>query len=144
MPTVRSSTSPELRQHCCISDLKKTDTFPSVGDSTDWEYVRTTANHYSNGPVTDVKSDAILCYQLAAGAEGAKTLEVTAGQTLAYNAKASITHPGPMAFYIAKVPDGQTATTFDGSGKVWSKIYQDHPSIASGGMTWPSQGMLMP
>jgi hypothetical protein len=110
-----------------------------VGTTADWQYVRQTANYQSNGPVTDVTSDAILCYQRAAGAEGAATLNVTAGQELAYNAKASISHPGPMAFYIAKVPAGATAATFDGKGKVWSKIYQDHPTINSK-MNWPTQG----
>ncbi|WPJ65959.1 hypothetical protein SMAC4_03565 [Sordaria macrospora] len=44
-----------------------------------------------------------------------------------------------MAFYIAKVPTGQTAATWDGKGKVWSKIYQDYPTLG-GSMTWPSQG----
>jgi hypothetical protein len=102
--------------------------------------VRTTANHYSNGPVTDVKSDAMLCYELSAGTGAPKTLEVTAGSTLLYNAKASISHPGPMAVYIAKVPAGQTAATFNGKGAIWAKIYQDRPSITSGGMTWPAQG----
>ncbi|KAK3346594.1 glycoside hydrolase family 61 protein [Lasiosphaeria hispida] len=113
-------------------------TFPSVGNSADWQYVRTTANFQSNGPVTDVKSEEIRCYQrTGAGAPG--VLNVTAGSNLAYNAKASISHPGPMAFYIAKVPAGETAATWDGKGQVWSKIYQDAPSLA-GGIKWASQG----
>jgi len=66
-------------------------------------------------------------------------MDVQAGQTINYNAKSSISHPGPMAVYIAKVPAGQTAATFDGSGRVWSKIYQDMPTLG-GSMTWPSQG----
>lgn len=44
-----------------------------------------------------------------------------------------------MAFYIAKVPAGQTAATFDGKGKVWSKIYQDKATI-NGQMVWPNMG----
>ncbi|KAK1773985.1 glycosyl hydrolase family 61-domain-containing protein [Copromyces sp. CBS 386.78] len=92
-------------------------TFPSVGNSADWQYVRTTAN-----------------FQRAPG-----ILNVTAGHALNYNTKASISHPGPMAVYIAKVPAGQTAATWDGKGKVWSKIDQDYPTI-SGSITWPSQG----
>ena len=51
------------------------DLFPSVTyngqASSDWQYVRETANHYSNGPVTDVTSGNMTCYQLAAGDEGA-------------------------------------------------------------------------
>ena len=46
-----------------------------------------------------------------------------------------------MSFYIAKAPAGQTAAEFDGDGKVWSKIYQDHPTLG-GTMVWPSQGKL--
>lgn len=68
-------------------------------------------------------------------------LNVTAGQALAYHAKTSISHPGPMSFYIAKVPAGQSAATWEpGTAKVWSKIYQDMPNIAAGGMSWPTQG----
>ncbi|KAK0712853.1 glycoside hydrolase [Lasiosphaeria miniovina] len=114
-------------------------TFPSVATTGDWQYVRTTANFQSNGPVTNVQSEDIRCYERNPGTGAPNILTVTAGQTIAYNAKASISHPGPMSFYIAKVPEGQTAATWDGKGKVWSKIYQDHPSIAAG-MSWPSQG----
>jgi hypothetical protein len=44
-----------------------------------------------------------------------------------------------MAFYIAKVPSGQTAATWDGKGQDWSKIYQDMPQLG-GSMTWPTNG----
>jgi len=101
--------------------------------------VRTTSNFQSNGPVTNVQSEDIRCYQRNPGTGAPGILSVNAGQTIAYNAKASISHPGPTAVYIAKVPEGQTAATWDGKGKVWSKIYQDQPSLG-GGMKWPSQG----
>jgi len=114
-------------------------TFPSIANSADWQYVRTTTNYQSNGPVTDVTSEQIRCYELKPGTGASGTYSVTAGSSIAYNAKASISHPGPMAFYIAKVPAGQTAATWDGKGQVWSKIYQDKPTLG-GSMTWPSQG----
>lgn len=101
--------------------------------------MRTTSNFQSNGPVTNVQSEDIRCYQRNPGTGAPGILSVNAGQTIAYNAKASISHPGPTAVYIAKVPEGQTAATWDGKGKVWSKIYQDQPSLG-GGMKWPSQG----
>lgn len=41
---------------------------------------------------------------------------------------------------MAKVPSGQTAATWDGSGKVWFKIYQDMPTTSGGQYTWPSNG----
>ena len=84
-------------------------------------------------------SEQIRCYERNPGTGASGTYSVTAGQTLSYNAKASISHPGPMAFYIAKVPAGQTAATWDGKGQVWSKIYQDMPKLG-GSMTWPTNG----
>ena len=93
--------------------------------------------------MTNVQSDDIRCYQRNPGTGASGTYNVTAGQAITYNAKASISHPGPMAFYIAKVPAGQTAATWDGKGQVWSKIYQDMPSFG-GGLKWPTQGTLSP
>lgn len=98
-----------------------------------------TANYQSNGPVTDVTSKAMTCYELAGRTQNTKTINVTAGSTVGYVAEASVSHPGPMSFWMAKVPAGQTAATFDGSGSVWFKIYQDYPSVAAG-LTWPTQG----
>jgi hypothetical protein len=117
----------------------ESDTFPSIGNSADWQYVRTTANFQSNGPVTNVNSPDIRCYERNRGAGANGVLNVTAGQSIPYNAKASISHPGPMAFYIAQVPAGQSAKTWSGEGRVWSKIYQDQPRLG-GSMTWPSNG----
>ncbi|KAI8235838.1 Transcription elongation factor SPT5 [Colletotrichum sp. SAR 10_99] len=132
--------------------------FPSVtynGKTTqDWEVVRKTANYQSNGPVTDVTSQQMTCYQLAPGNEGATVLDVTAGSTIGvfklaftikgkltdnqflkgYNAKASVSHPGPVNFYMAKAPSG-SITNFDGSGKVWFKVYNDGPTVTSNGKT---------
>jgi len=108
----------------------------------DWVNVRKTTNFQSNGPVTDVTSKAMTCYQLAAGSEGAKTMNVTAGDTVGYVATTSVTHPGPLSFWMAKAPAGQTADTFAGDGPVWFKIYQDHPTVSATGLTWPAQGML--
>lgn len=92
--------------------------------------------------MTNVNSEDIRCYQRTPGAGANGVLNVTAGQALPYNAKASISHPGPMAFYIAQVPQGESAKTWDGKGKVWSKIYQDQPKLG-GGMTWPTQGLSL-
>jgi hypothetical protein len=114
------------------------DTFPSVGNTADWQVVRQTKNYQSNGPVTDVQSADIRCYQMK-GTSG--IFNVTAGSPVKYNAKSSISHPGPMSFYIAKVPAGESAASWEpGTAKVWSKIYQDMPNIAAGGMSWPTMG----
>ncbi|KAK4154250.1 glycoside hydrolase [Chaetomidium leptoderma] len=114
-------------------------TFPSIANTADWQYVRTTTNYQSNGPVTDVNSDQIRCYERNPGTGASGIYSVAAGSTLNYNAKSSVSHPGPMAFYIAKVPSGKTAATWDGSGQVWSKIYQEMPKLG-GSMTWSSNG----
>jgi hypothetical protein len=106
----------------------------------DWVNVRKTTNFQSNGPVTDVTSKQMTCYQLAGGDEGAKTMNVSAGDTVGYVATTSVTHPGPLSFWMAKAPEGHTADTMTGEGAVWFKIYQDHPTRSSGGLTWPAQG----
>ncbi|KAF2198091.1 hypothetical protein GQ43DRAFT_379521 [Delitschia confertaspora ATCC 74209] len=119
-------------------------TFPSLiangQATTQWQYVRKTTNYQSNGPVTDVTSNQIRCYELSPGTGAPQTMTVAAGSTLGFTAQSSISHPGPLMFYMAKVPAGKTAATWDGSGSVWFKIYEDAPVISSGGMSWPSQG----
>ncbi|KAI1160013.1 glycoside hydrolase family 61 protein [Nemania serpens] len=119
-------------------------TFPAlIAGSTStnkWEYVRKTTNYQSNGPVPSVTSDQMRCYQLAAGNEGAKTMTVAAGDTVGFTADSSISHPGVLQFYMAKVPSGQTASSWDGAGAVWFKIFSQGPNIGPSGLTWPSQG----
>ncbi|KAF2651646.1 lytic polysaccharide monooxygenase [Lophiostoma macrostomum CBS 122681] len=118
-------------------------TFPNLiasGAATpDWKYVRKTTNYQSNGPQTDVTSTQIRCYELSPGT-GAETYEVKAGDTLGFTAKTTISHPGPLLFYMAKVPDGKTAADWDGSGDVWFKIFEQGATISSAGMTWASSG----
>ncbi|KAH7126921.1 fungal cellulose binding domain-containing protein [Dendryphion nanum] len=118
-------------------------TFPALivnGQTTGlWQYVRKAANYQSNGPVTDVSSNAIRCYELSPGT-GSQTYEVKAGDTVGFTAGSSISHPGPLSFYLAKVPAGKTAATWDGSGQVWFKIYEQGATISSSGMAWASNG----
>ncbi|KAK0647154.1 glycoside hydrolase [Cercophora newfieldiana] len=106
----------------------------------DWQAVRTTENRYSNGPVTDVSSQSMTCYELSPGQGAPQTLGVTAGSTVSFAVGGGgIFHPGPLHAYLAKVPAGKTAKTFDGKGAVWFKIYQDGPSgFGTGSLKWPS------
>jgi plastocyanin len=97
------------------------------------------ANYQSNGPVTDVSSSAIRCYELSPGT-ASQTYTVNAGDTVGFTAASSISHPGPLQFYMAKVPSGQTAATFDGSGNVWFKVYSQGATFSGGQMTWASNG----
>ncbi|KAF2867997.1 fungal cellulose binding domain-containing protein [Massariosphaeria phaeospora] len=119
-------------------------TFPSLiakGQTTPaWQYVRKTTNYQSNGPVTDISSNQIRCYELSPGTGAPDTMTVNAGDSVGFTAQSSISHPGPLQFYLAKVPSDKTAATWDGSGQVWFKIYEQGATISSGGMSWASQG----
>ncbi|KAJ4286236.1 hypothetical protein N0V90_013270 [Kalmusia sp. IMI 367209] len=100
-------------------------TFPALvagGSATGaWQYVRKTTNYQSNGPVTDVTSNQIRCYELSPGTAAQGTYEVAAGSSIGFTAQSSISHPGTLQFYMAK-------------------IFEQGPTIAAGGLTWPSQG----
>lgn len=81
------------------------------------------------------------CYELNPGTGAPKTLNVAAGSNYTFTVDTSIGHPGPLHFYMAKVPAGKTAATFDGKGAVWFKIYQDGPSgLGTSSIKWPSDG----
>ncbi|KAI1331137.1 lytic polysaccharide monooxygenase [Xylariaceae sp. FL0255] len=115
-------------------------TFPDLVGSADWSNIRETANFQTNDPVTNVSSEAIRCYQLNSGG-AADTQAIAAGSTITFNANPSIYHPGALSAYMAKVPAGSTAATWDGSGAVWFKVYQDLPTVSSGQYVWPSMGL---
>ncbi|KAK2803039.1 hypothetical protein FQN50_007120 [Emmonsiellopsis sp. PD_5] len=117
-------------------------TFPSLiidgQPTTEWQYVRQTENYQSNGPVTDVSSNAIRCFEFASRPE-AETATVAAGAKVGFVAKGTIYHPGPLQFYMAKVPEGESAATWDASGDVWFKILGQGPTFGET-LTWPSDG----
>ncbi|KAI0022020.1 glycoside hydrolase family 61 protein [Xylariomycetidae sp. FL0641] len=115
-------------------------TFPNLAGTAAWSSVRQTANFQSNGPVTDVTSDAIRCYERTPGAGAQDTTPVQAGGTLTFTAAPNIYHPGALSAYMAKVPAGSTAADWDGAGAVWFKVYQDLPTASGGQYTWPSNG----
>lgn len=125
-----------------IIDGRPTDTFPKLSGTSDWSVVRKTANWQHNGPVTDVSSSAIRCYQLSSGNGGATTANFRAGDTITWESAPNIFHPGALSAYMAKAPGN--AADFDGSGQVWFKVYQDMPTTANGQWSWPSEGMLSP
>ncbi|OAA61090.1 Glycoside hydrolase, family 61 [Niveomyces insectorum RCEF 264] len=110
----------------------------------DWIAVRKTKNWQNNGPVTDVTSPDIRCYELDPGTPASLTANVTAGSSVGFQANPDIYHPGPLAFYLAKVPAGQTAASFDGAGAVWFKIYEEQPTFGGQALTWSSNGLKTP
>lgn len=85
-------------------------------------------------------SDAIRCYQLAAGNEGAVTQDFKAGSTITWVVAPSIYHQGSLSAYMAKAPAGTDVADWDGSGAVWFKVYQDAVTVSGSQYTWPSEG----
>ncbi|EJT72948.1 hypothetical protein GGTG_09799 [Gaeumannomyces tritici R3-111a-1] len=112
-------------------------TFPKISGTNDWQYVRRTANWQSNGPVQDVNSQAIRCFE-AGGRSSASTYGVQAGGSLTFQSAPNIFHPGPVSGWMAKVPAGQTAASWDGSGQAWFKVYQEMPTGSNGGLQFAS------
>ena len=100
--------------------------------------VRTTSNFQSNGPVTDVSSSQVRCYELSPGKGAPNTQSVAAGSSVTFKVSPNLFHPGPLLFYMAKVPAGKTAKDWDGSGNVWFKIYEEKATVANGGLAWAS------
>ncbi|PVH97828.1 lytic polysaccharide monooxygenase [Periconia macrospinosa] len=111
--------------------------FPSIQGTSDWSSVRQTANYQSNAGVTDVSSTQMRCYTNS-NRGASNTQSVAAGSTVTFKATPNIFHQGPLQFYLAKVPSGQSAATWDGSGNVWFKIYTEPATRANGGLSWAS------
>ncbi|KAL3421737.1 fungal cellulose binding domain-containing protein [Phlyctema vagabunda] len=102
-----------------------------------WTNVRQWTGYYTNNPVTDVTSLDIRC-NVGASTVAASTLNVVAGQPLGFSVAPDIYHAGPALVYLAKVPTGKDAATWDGSGAVWFKIYQIGPQFGGSALVWPT------
>lgn len=115
-------------------------TFPRVAGGSDWQHVRRADNFQSNGFVGNVGSEQMRCFQ--SNHQGAQaTLKVAAGSTVPYHASQGVYHPGPMAFYMARVPDGQSVGSWKGEGAVWFKVYHEQPGFGQQ-LTWGSTSMF--
>ncbi|KAL2024932.1 hypothetical protein VTK56DRAFT_3631 [Thermocarpiscus australiensis] len=75
---------------------------PSITQPTGNMSGRRHTTYQSNGAVTDVNNDQIRCYERFPGQGPPGIYNVTAGQVLNYDAKASISHPGPWLFTSPK------------------------------------------
>ncbi|KAF2751668.1 lytic polysaccharide monooxygenase [Sporormia fimetaria CBS 119925] len=111
-------------------------TFPALTGTSDWQFVRTTDNFQSNAGVSNVNSQQIRCY--TSGSRSAQTQTVSAGSSVTFKANPNIFHPGPLQFYMAKAPSGQSIESWDGSGNVWFKIYAEQATVANGQLAWAS------
>ena len=69
---------------------------------------------------------------------------MAAGDTLGFVAAASISHFGPVQFYMARVPNGADVNTWEAAGNVWFKaasISAVGSPLTSGESTWPAYRM---
>ncbi|KAI9665814.1 MAG: hypothetical protein M1821_003748 [Bathelium mastoideum] len=118
-------------------------TFPYLiaNDNTtgEYQYVRMTANHYSNGPVTSVDDEALRCYEIDP-LPTTSTSTVKAGSTVGFKLDTTIGHPGPILAYMAQAPSGTTAAALNASGEDWFKIYEQQPTVNASGLQWQSTG----
>ncbi|GJE85228.1 glycoside hydrolase family 61 protein [Phanerochaete sordida] len=114
----------------------------------DWVYIRETANHYSNGPVTDVTDPEFRCYELdlANTAGQTATYTVSAGQSvgfkavrLAFNIK-SVYHPGYFDIYMSSAVPYANSTQA-GTGPTWFKVFEMPPVMQNGQLTFPSENL---
>lgn len=70
-------------------------------------------------PMVDLASNNMRCNINAGVAK--EVVELQAGTDLAFGLDNSIFHPGPGALYLGKVPESESAATWDGSGQNWFK-----------------------
>lgn len=102
-----------------------------------YEYVRQTTN--SNSPVEDVTSPDIVCNKGgldAAIRSKTKTHDVAPGDVVGFTVANDIGHPGPLAVYLSKAPDGTEASDYLGDGD-WFKVYELTTSdITDAGLQW--------
>lgn len=108
-------------------------------EAADWSATRMTKNAQSKQGVENPTSPDIRCYTSQTAANVAA---VPAGATVHYVSTQQINHPGPVQYYLAKVPAGSSAKTFDGSGAVWFKISTTMPTSDNNKqLVWPGQSM---
>ncbi|KAI0367648.1 hypothetical protein BV20DRAFT_949716 [Pilatotrama ljubarskyi] len=109
----------------------------------DWLYVRTTQNHYTNAPITDVNSTEFRCYELDMNATPGQTsiATVEAGSTIGFKGNDNaFYHPGYFSAYMT--PASPAANSPEaGTGRTWFKIWEDPPVFENGQLVFPSQTM---
>jgi len=111
--------------------------------TTDWEYVRITANHYSQGPLTNVNDPEFRCYELdlVNTASQTSTATVTAGATIGFKADAVMGHPGYFDAYLSPASPAANSEAA-GTGKTWYKIWDWAPTwTKTTGLTFASENI---
>jgi hypothetical protein len=102
-----------------------------------YEFVRETTN--SNSPITDITSDDFICNKGGLDADimaKTKTQTVAPGDSVGFSIMSSLSHPGPLAVYMSKAPEGTKAAAYKGEGD-WFKVYElTTSSITDQGLQW--------
>ncbi|OAA66542.1 glycoside hydrolase family 61 protein [Niveomyces insectorum RCEF 264] len=107
-----------------------------VAETKEWTSIRMTKNYQDDHGVTDVNSVDIRCFQMKPGTGFAT---VAAGGTLGFIADQTVTHPGPVQFYMARVPEGQNLNTYEATGSVWFKVGSIGAVPGTGkALAWPT------
>lgn len=89
-----------------------------------YQYVRSVKN--SNSPVPDITSADIVCNVGGLDSDvrlATETHPVAPGDTLGFAINGNLGHPGPLAVYMSRAPDGTTAQDYLGDG-AWFKVYE--------------------
>ncbi|KAK4640027.1 hypothetical protein QC761_611470 [Podospora bellae-mahoneyi] len=103
----------------------------------DWLFTRQTKNAQSKSGIENPSSGDIRCYSSTTAPQIAT---VPAGASVNYISTQQINHPGPTQYYLARVPVGSSAKTWDGSGSVWWKFASTMPYYdANKQLVWPAQ-----
>ncbi|KAH7119884.1 glycoside hydrolase [Dendryphion nanum] len=103
----------------------------------DWFVTRQTKNVNTKQGIENPTNADIRCY---ASGNAANIATVPAGAVINYVSTQQVNHPGPTQYYLAKVPEGKSASNWDGSGNVWFKIHTEFPKVnKEKQMSWPGQ-----
>jgi hypothetical protein len=92
-----------------------------------------TTNHYNSAAVDDPMSPAIRCFEDPTR-KPSSIATVAAGSTLGFKSSNTMGHPGPVLWYMAKVPSGQSAANWKADGNVWFKILQKGATTDASGV----------
>lgn len=121
-----SALSSQVSAHYIFQQLTVGGTKYPVG-----KYIRPNTNY--NSPITDVTSNDLRCNEGGASGAGVETLPMSPGGSFTFTTDTPVYHNGPIAIYMAKAPG--SVASFDGSGTVWFKIWQQGPTFNP--VTWP-------
>jgi hypothetical protein len=91
----------------------------------EYTYFRKNSNSYNPAFPEIVESNDLRCNVGAKPNANVQTYAVNAGDKIGFKLfnNEFIEHPGPGMIYMSKVPEGQTLSTYDGSGD-WFKVFE--------------------